>query len=115
MTARPLTGEDRVFAFRRATRGHEGSAARWQTRSMTGLNDAQLKEALEYELGIYGGSGGPGMLSIAHQGAGLKIWASWDSLNTVLDEPIFEGTSTMKMARLVYSIRNPDDNQLSFL
>ena len=62
-----------------------------------------------------GGSGGPDSFSISYQGAGLKIWASWEGINLVTDKPIFESRATIAMARHVYGIPNPDDRQLSLL
>ena len=58
-------------------------AERWKERARTGLTDFQIQAALRYELGIMGGSGGPGQPSLAYQGSGLKIWASWDGINMV--------------------------------
>jgi hypothetical protein len=71
------------------------------------------KDALRDELGIMGGSGGPGQPSITFQGSGLKIWASWESINMVQDKPLFAGRSTIVMAREVYGILDPSDRQTS--
>ena len=85
-------------------------------RAERGLTDEELKTALEYELGIYGGSGGPGDMSLAFQAAGLKIWADW---NTVVPDryckPIFQGAATIRMAREVYGIKDPTDAQMALL
>jgi hypothetical protein len=91
----------------------QGASERWAQRAARGLTDEQLAEALRYELGIYGGFCGPGMLSVSHQGAGLKIWASWEIHNTVTDAPAFKGAATVATARQVYGIRNPEDKQLA--
>lgn len=112
---RPLTRSEREWVFRRATHGFEGSAARWALHTGTGLTDPELAEALRFELGIYGGSGGPGEISIAFQGAGLRIWGGFETPNTVTDAPLFEGAATIAMARETYGIRDPEDRQLSFL
>lgn len=79
------------------------------------MTDEELAEALAFELGIFGGSEGPNALSLTFQGAGLKIWISWETHNHVTMKPTFEGKSAIAMARLVYSIKNPADRQLSFL
>lgn len=110
---RPLTHEEKLWAFRRATGGFANAGNRWAEHARTGLSDAHLEEALRYELGIMGGSCGPGQLDIAYQGAGLKIWASWDRINLVQDKPIFAGRATIAMAREVYGIRDPSDRQTS--
>jgi hypothetical protein len=115
VSARPLTREDRERAFRRATHGFAGSGDRWARHAETGLTDEQLKDVLAFELGIFGGSCGPGHMDVAYQGAGLKIWAAWHSLNTVQEDPIFQGAATIAMARQLYGIGNPNDTQLALL
>ncbi|MFM9850239.1 MAG: hypothetical protein ACKVP3_24165 [Hyphomicrobiaceae bacterium] len=110
---RPLTHDEKLCAFRRATGGFANAGNRWAEAARTGLSDAHLEEALRYELGIMGGSGGPGQPSLAYQGAGLRIWASWDGINMVQDKPLFAGRATIAMAREVYGIRDPSDRQTS--
>jgi hypothetical protein len=65
-------------------------------------------------MSIYGSSGGPDRLTIERQAAGLVIWASWEGASTG-EPPIFESASTVRMARQVYSIPDPDQPQLSLL
>lgn len=112
---RMLTEEDRKTAFLRALTSTQGAKERWQERAETGLNDQDLHDALRYELGIAGGSGCRDSISIsiAYEGAGLKIWASWQSVNACIDTPIFEGTHAVAMARLVFGIADLDDKQMS--
>ena len=110
---RIITQDEKLEAFKRATRGFTGHAQRWMKHAQTGLTDEELADALKYELGIFGGSGGPDTIGISFQGAGLKIWASWGSHNHVQDTPIFQGKQTMEMARSVYGIHNPHDMQMS--
>lgn len=113
---RELSNEDRVNAFKLATRGFSGSDVRWKGRAERGLTDEELRTALQFEIGIYGGSGGPGRMSLEFQGAGLKIWAGWnDVAPRMKHKPIFEGASTVRMAREVYGIRDPGDGQMSLL
>jgi hypothetical protein len=38
------------------------------------MTDAELPHGLTQGLGIMRGSGGPDQISVAYQGAGLKIW-----------------------------------------
>lgn len=57
-----LTREEREWAFRKAMGGF---ALRYMKPAMT---DEELAEALALALGIFGGSGGPGELSIMCQG-----------------------------------------------
>jgi hypothetical protein len=114
MSIKQICAEDRLHAFMRATGGYERAAKRWTERARTGLTDEQLAQALAYEIGIFGGSCGPGELAITYQSAGLKIWASWEIINHVTEPPVFEGRSTIAMALEVYGIRDSSDTQLSF-
>ena len=56
--------------------------------------------------------GARNQLSITYQGSGLKIWAGWHVINHVTEKPIFEDKATIAMAREVYGIHDPADNQL---
>ena len=97
-----LTDENKRQAFIRAVTNMVGADTRWQERTKTGLNEDGLREALHYELGIAGGSGGYNSVHIAYEGIGLKIWASWKGINPYTDTPIFEGKQSIAMARLIF-------------
>lgn len=106
----PLSQADRLEVFKSATSGlmrHCGG------KQQTGMTDAELGAALEMTLGVFGGSGGPDKLSVTFQGAGLKIWGGWHVVNHVKEKPLFAGRQTVAMAREVYNIPNPDNDQLS--
>ena len=98
---KPLSHDDNIHAFRKATGGFAKSHDRWAERARTGLSDDALADALKFEIGIFGGCGGPDQMHIIYQGVGLKIWAGWEVFNHVQTEPIFRGASTLEMARLV--------------
>jgi hypothetical protein len=110
---RPLTDADKREGFIRATGGFSGAKQRWAERAARGMADAELAKALAFELGIFGGSCGPDELWLTYQGAGLKIWISWEVQNHVTTRPTFEGRSTIAMARLVYGIKDPSNVQLA--
>lgn len=110
---RPLTDADKREGFLRATGEFSGAERRWAERAARGMTDAELAKALAFELGIFGGSCGPGELWLTYQGAGLKIWISWEVQNHVTTRPTFEGRSTITMARLVYGIKDPSNAQMS--
>ncbi|CAH1666150.1 conserved hypothetical protein [Hyphomicrobiales bacterium] len=110
---RPLSEADKRDGFIRAINGYSGAKQRWADRAARGMSDAELAEALAFELGIFGGSGGPDQLSLTFQGAGLKIWISWKVHNHVTTKPTFEGKGTIAFARLVYGIKDPADRQLA--
>ena len=110
---RPLTDTDKREGFIHATGGFSGAKRRWAERAARGMIDAELAEALAFELGIFGGSCGPGALWLTFQGAGLKIWIYWEIQNHVTTRPTFAGSSTIAMARLVYGIKDPSNLQLA--
>ena len=110
---RPLTEADKREGFIRATGGFSRAKQRWAERAARGLTDKELAQALAMELGILGGSGGPNILSVTHQGSGLKIWISWQVHNHVTMKPTFEGARTIAMAHHVYGIKEPGDTQLA--
>lgn len=103
----------RIAGFGKATCGVAGAVNRWKERAAKGMSDAELAAALAYEIGIFGGSGGPDGLCLTYQAAGLKIWISWEIQNTHEQSPIFQGAGTVAMARIVYGIRDPADKQLA--
>lgn len=51
----------------------------------------------------------------AYQGAGLKIWISWEVHNHVTMKPTLAGESTIAMARLIYGLKDPADRQMLLL
>lgn len=109
---RPLSQADRVVAFKAATRSFERD---YRDRFESGMTDAELADALCASLGIFGGIGGPGRMDLTFQGAGLKIWASWEVHNHVTTKPVFAGAATVAMAREVYRIADPSTRRLSLL
>lgn len=105
-----LNQSEREEVFRRAT---SALTTRYTEQIKVGMTDEQLSAALKNCLGIFGGSGGPDRLSICHQGAGLKIWGAHSTLNHVLEQPSFSGKQTINMARDIYNIPDPNNNQMT--
>jgi len=105
----PLSEADKKTVFRKATAGFQ---RRYASQIETGMSDSDLEAALKSDLGIFGGSGGPDQLSIAYSGTDLRIWGSWTTVNSVRDKPLFSGRQTIAMARQVYAIADPDDEQM---
>ena len=106
---RSLTEADKTAIFKSATRGLE---RRYHEAIRNGMTDKELKMALSAVLGIFGGSGGPLAYSITFTGSGLRIWGSWNVVNHAIEKPLFAGKATIAKARAVYSIANPEDDQL---
>jgi hypothetical protein len=104
----PLTPAEREEIFKRGTGGFSGSHTRWHERAKTPMTDEELIEALKYEIGIEGGSGGPDKMWVHYRGNGLKIWGHWEYQNPCSDKPLFAGASTVAMARTVYGIKTPE-------
>lgn len=109
---RSLTREDKINVFRIATRMFAFCHRQDITNGMT---DEVLTQALSTCLGTFGGSAGPGRLSTIHTGSGLRIWGGWHIVNHVTENPLFAGTTTIAMAREVYEIANPSQQQLDLL
>jgi hypothetical protein len=106
---RPLTQEDKELTFRKATASFPN---RYADQIAAGMNEDDLAQALHATLGIFGGSGGPDQLSITYRGSGLKIWASWYVHNHVAERPLFAGKATIAMAREVFGIADPEEEQM---
>lgn len=109
---RPLSRADRTEVFQAATKGLVRS---YGDQLKQGLNDADLETLLLRVLGIFGGSCEPDRLSVTYQGAGLKIWGGWHIVNHVTEPPLIAGAKTIAMAREVYGIPDPDEDQMSLL
>ncbi len=107
---KPLSQSDRIEVFRIATR----SLVYWHgDKFKDGMTDKELEAALVSSLGTFGGSGSRDRLYISFKGAGLKIWGGWHIVNHVEEQPLFEGKETIAMAREIYDIFDPDDNQMN--
>lgn len=106
--SRPLSEEDRLYVFRRATGMFAAASERWADRAAKGMTDEELREALEREMGVGGGCG-PGIPSYDCNGSGLRVWGGWGYNNVVTDRPLWQGAATVAMARKVYGIRQPVD------
>lgn len=109
---RALTRQDTEKVFRIATKG---LPKRFQGKLQNGMTDSELTEALEQVLGVFGGSCGPGQMSVVHQASGLKIWGAWHIVNHHTEAPLFQGRGTLAMARHIYAIKDPGDDQMSLL
>jgi hypothetical protein len=104
-----LMQADKEEVFRIATR----AMPRWYADQVAkGMSDGALTSALEQVHGSFGGSCGPGRMDVAHQAAGLKIWGGWHFVNHHTEKPLFQGIKTLVMARHIYGISDPDDDQM---
>ena len=52
-------------------------------------------------------------MDVAHQAAGLKISGGWHIVNHHTEAPLFQGAKTVAMARLIYGIADPDEDQMA--
>ena len=110
---REVTRDDALQVFVSVTSGaHEDGIARWKVRAANGMTDDELEVALKWEIGIEGGWCGPSRISAWYKSSGLRMWASWNTVSPdTHTKPIFEGKSTMAMARLHYGVKDPTDKQ----
>ena len=112
MTERKMTPDDKVRGFKAATR----HLIAWHGAEVAaGVNDDRLRELLIRALGDYGGSSGrPDTPSNCRTATGgMRIWLSWDWPNHIADKPTFRGEEIVRMARIVYAIPDPDNDQLA--
>jgi hypothetical protein len=72
------------------------------------MTNAQLTEALEFEIGECGGGGGPDTPDYHYRSSGLRIWGAWNS-RSESEEPVWKGQATLAMARQVYGIKTPQE------
>ena len=107
---RSLTEADKVMIFKLAT---ASLPRRYGNAIKSGMSDEEVSNALQSVLGIFGGSGGPDRPSISFAGSGLRIWGAWHIVNHVTEKPLFAGQATIGMARTVYKIKDPKDDQLA--
>ena len=108
----PPSRQERIEAFNLATKG---LVKLYGNCFASGMSNTELKAALQNVLGIFGGSGGPGRLSVCFKGYGLRIWVGRHSLNHVEEKPLFSSLTTIAMAREIYGIANPELEQISLL
>jgi hypothetical protein len=94
--------EDRLAIFQRATCGF---ARRYAKESRGGVTKDRLESALSECLGMFADADapGPGEFYVSYKGAGLKIWSGFD----IRDKPRGTGASTLAMALIAYSVRDP--------
>jgi len=106
----PLTRADREWVFRKAT---SGLSYHYSKEIAAGMTDAELENKLVLVLGIFGGSCGPDRPCVTYKGSGLNTWGSWGVHNHVVEKPLFSGKETIAMARYIYDIADPEDDQIS--
>jgi hypothetical protein len=106
----PLSPDDKARALRLAAESMEGAPKRWAERVGTGQTDDQLARALEYEFGAMGGCSRHD-IGVTYQGNGLKLWAD-RCIGSRSQPPILEGQATVRLAREVYGIADPEEKQM---
>ena len=105
----PLTDGDRVRALRLAAESMEGAKERWAERAASGQTDEQLMRALEYEFGAMGGCSRDD-IGVTYQSNGLKLWVD-RCIGSRSQPPILEVQATLRLAREVYGIADPEERQ----
>ncbi len=104
-----LSRDEKEYAFLVATKFFD---EQYGETSAQGMSDTQLTEALINGLSRRLVWGGPGKMSGQCEPVGLKIYAGRIPLE-VSETPIFEGEATLKMAREIYGIPDPDNLQMT--
>jgi hypothetical protein len=106
----PLKYADKIRALRLAAESMEDAPKRWAERIRTGQTNEQLARALEYEFGQFGGCSRDD-IGVTYQRNGLKIWAH-RCIGGRSRPPILEGQATVRLAREVYGIADPEEKQM---
>ena len=110
MAAHDLTEAEMQSGFRSAT----AALPKWFAKDVErGMTDEQLGEALKKCLGIWGGTGGPGLPWTEYTGSGIKIWVAREIGDMRGKPPLFKGAETISMARKVYRIADPAQKQMA--
>jgi len=104
-----LSDDEKARALRLAAESVEGAKTRWAERIASGQTNEQLARALEYEFGEMGGCSSEN-IGVTYQRSGLKIWAD-HCIGSRSRPPILEGAATLRLAREVYGISDPDEKQ----
>lgn len=111
---RPFTAQDADYCFRRAVCSMSGAEERWRDRATRRMTDAEVSDALRFELGIEGGGTGPDRPDYHYSGSGLRIWGAWTGLRPSVTKPLWAGADTVRKARSFFGIGLPlDDRQMS--
>lgn len=108
--SKPLTQNDKLAAFLLVV---GASRPIWIELAQTGAEDDELAITLERMIGIEGGTSARDHCPATwYRAAGLRIWASWEMVFPHRERPIFAGRTTIAMAREVFAIPDPSDDQL---
>jgi uncharacterized protein YifE (UPF0438 family) len=91
--------------LRRALHTFADAASRWAALREKGATDKELREAVVYELGISGSSGGPGLKRIAYKGKGKEPAFWFDSRPPA--KPTLKGKALIEKARAVMRVPQP--------
>jgi len=98
----------KLRAFRRVTCSMAGARERWAERARTGMTNAQLAEALQFEIGVGGTCDHEFWIEHSY----MNIWVAGPEGGVDRSHPTFSGAFTIKTAREVYGIADPSIPQL---
>jgi len=83
------------------------SQTRWSKISEAGATDKDIIEELNYNMGLGGGSGGPGWLHEEHRGNPPRIWFDFN-----MGQPDITGKQLIDITRVILDIGMPGCKQL---
>lgn len=107
-----LSDEQR-HALRRACCHYVGAESRWAALARAGASDAQIIELMNSEMGLGGGSGGPGWLGVYDKGYPPRVWMGEDCFGED-GKPFLAGAELVHQVRLLFGIHQPaPEGQLS--
>lgn len=102
-------GEHHAAAFRQATSAYAGSVERWTERAGQPMTNAELRQALQREMGESHGVSGPGIPTTFADKRSMCIWVdpSVPCPYPDREKPTWRGRDVVDLARLVYDIPKP--------
>jgi len=113
VTRSKLTSADLTRGVLRATHSLAGARERWAKLRRTGCSNDELRGALGFELGVYGGSSLPNGLFVSYRGVQPLEIAIGHSTNSPL--LTIRGARLLAVVRRELDIQRPGGHQLSLL
>lgn len=98
--------EAQMKGLRRAMACMQGAPNRWEERAKTGLTDSELKEALSFELGAFGGVSCSDY-QVSHINTPISIFLGSTCARLAPGVRVVKGAELLKVARAIWNVQEP--------
>lgn len=98
--------EKQRHALRRACCSYVGADDRWAALASAGASDAQIIELMNSEMGLGGGSSGPGWVPVYSRGNPPRVWMG-DHCFAGAGKPFLVGAELVHQVRLLFGVHQP--------